>query len=110
MLELCVYREKDRQKIGDAYENGRRNLNIVKKKGNKGINNIIRGDLCNIFRGDLWDQARGDTITRKKKCDLEGTTILLLREERLVLIEKYFYVKDTSRIYGLENRHSTNSF
>ena len=65
---------------------------MLKKKGNKGINNIIRGDLCIIFRGDLWDQARGDTITRKKKCDLEGTTILLAR---LVLIEKIFFMSKT---------------
>ena len=46
----------------------------------------------------------------KKKSDLEETSILFLREERLVLVEKYFYVKDTSTIYRLENRHSTNSF
>ena len=60
MLELCVYREKDRQKIGDAYKPGRRNLSVVKiKRKKKRINNIIRGVL--------WDQARGDTITRKKK-------------------------------------------
>ena len=37
MLELCVYREKDRQEIADAYKNGRKNLSVVKKekKGNR---------------------------------------------------------------------------
>ena len=58
MLELYVYREQEREKIGDACKNRRRDLSVVKKKGKKS-NNMIRGDL--------WDQARGDTIPQKKK-------------------------------------------
>ena len=41
MLELCVYREKDRQEIADAYKNGRngrKNLSVVQKKKEKNGN------------------------------------------------------------------------
>ena len=67
MLELYVYREQEREKIGDACKNRRRDLSVVKKKGKK--NN-------NMIRGDLWDQARGDTIPQKKKSALDGTEVI----------------------------------
>lgn len=61
ILELYVYREKDRGKIGGAYKNGHRDLSVVKKekKKKKRINDTIRRDL--------WDQASSDTIPRQNK-------------------------------------------
>ena len=60
MLILYIYREKDREKNGDAYKNWRRDLSDTAKKEKLQVNSMerklywIEGATILFLREDIW--------------------------------------------------------